>query len=220
MKGLLLILILFISSSGQSQQLRFSIATDLGLQRSFKKGQQYWAVGHTVHLHFNYNKRNGVYGWISYYSNGKFTNALQATAKSPSTNPQQMNYSNNAIMRFKHISLGWRHYLKGEIAVENKLNIYGYAGWGLMLGRVENKDSPLIDTTIYILPVARGKANFKRLTIDIGLGWEWPIGYDVYFYNEARVWLPTTDYPSKYLFVNRKAPLVASLDIGLRILFN
>ncbi len=211
---------MLITFTGQSQNTRFSIATDLGIQRSFKKDQQYWAVGHTVHAHFNYSKRNGVYAWISYYSNGKFTNALQATAKSPSTNPQQISYSNHALMRFKHISLGWRHYLKGDITAAKKLNLYFYAGWGLMLGRIQNTDSPLIDTSIYLLPVARGKANFKRLTIDIGLGWEWPIGSDIYFYNEGRVWLPTTDYPSKFLFINRKAPLVASLNFGLRILFD
>ncbi len=203
-----------------TQGIRLSVATDLGLQRSFKKEQQYWAVGHTVHLHFNYNPRNGVYAWLSYYSNGKFSNQLVATAKSPSTNPQQINYANHAQMRFKHISFGWRHYLKGTISSDKTFNIYGYAGWGLMLGRIENTDEPQIDTTLYTLPVNLGKGNFKRLTIDVGLGWEWPIGSDIYFYNEGRVWLPTTDYPSKFLFVNRKAPLVASLNVGLRILFN
>ena len=203
-----------------TQPIRFSVATDLGIQRSFKKDQQFWAIGHTVHMHFNYNDHNGFYAWASYYTNGKFTNQLRATAKSTGTTPQQIDYANNAQMRFKQISLGWRHYLKGKINQDKTLNIYFYAGWGLMLGRIENSDSPTIDTTTYLLPVSRGKGNFKRLTFDIGLGWEWPIGSDVYFYNEGRVWLPTSNYPSKFLFINRKAPLVGSLNFGLRVLFN
>jgi hypothetical protein len=89
-----------------------------------------------------------------------------------------------------------------------------------MLGRVINTYSVSIDTTLYNVPVRSGKANFKRLTLDLGLGWETPLGGDVYFYTEGRAWIPTTDYPSKYIFVNKNAPFVASLNFGVRILFD
>ena len=200
-------------------QVRFSIATDLGLQRSFKKEQQYWAIGHTVQTQFNYNSRSGFYAWISYYSPGKFSNNVTATAKSPATIPQQVNYTNNAEMRFKHFSLGWKRYLKGNYEMEEGWGLYVYGGLGILLGRVTNSHSVVIDTTIYKVPVRSGKANFKRLTADLGMGWETPIGGDIFFYSEGRVWIPTTDYPSKFIFVNDNAPLVGMLNFGLRIMF-
>ncbi|HWR33019.1 MAG TPA: hypothetical protein VN451_05820 [Chitinophagaceae bacterium] len=200
-------------------QTKFSIATDLGLQRSFKKEQQYWAVGHTVQAQFNYNAKSGFYAWIAYYSVGKFSNNVTATAKSIITSPQTVNYINNAEMRFKHFSLGWKRYLKGSCHAEEGWNLYGYAGLGILLGKVINSHSAFIDSSVYFIPVRSGKANFKRLTADLGLGWEIPLGGDVFFYTEGRVWIPTTDYPSKYIFVNDNAPLVGMLNFGIRILF-
>lgn len=206
-------------SAGVFAQTQFSIATDLGLQRSFKKEQQYWAGGHTVHALFHFTPKDGAYAWISYYSVGKFRNHLTATAKSPSTSPQQINYDNDGEMRFKHISIGWKKYLKGNCAPEEGWNLYAYAGFGLLLGRISNIHSTVIDTNSYNVPVRVGKANFKRLTADLGLGWETPIGADIFFYTEGRVWIPTTDYPSKFIFINDNAPLVAMINAGIRILF-
>jgi len=203
-----------------SQQPKLSISNDLGLQHSFKKEQRYWAGGHTIHLHVHFTPKEGAYSWISYYSVGKFSNDIMASAKLPATSPQQINYVNKAEMRFKQFSLGWKHYLKGAFNSEDKWNLYGYAGFGLMLGRVVNNHSLTIDTSLYNVPVRSGKANFKRLTVDLGLGWEVPLSSDIFFYNEARVWIPTTDYPSNYLLVNKNAPLVASLNFGIRILFD
>lgn len=200
-------------------QTQFSIATDIGVQRSFKKGQQYWAFGHTVQTHFHFTPKDGAYAWISYYTPGKFSNNVTATAKSVSTSPQQINYINNADMRFKQISIGWKKYLKGSSQLQEGWSLYAYAGFGLLLGRVINNHSANIDTSVYKVPVRSGKANFKRLTADLGLGWETPIGADIFFYAEGRVWIPTTDYPSKFIFVNDNAPLVAMLNAGIRILF-
>ena len=222
MKKKFLILLFLISffTATFSQRPVFSIATDLGLQRSFKKEQRYWAVGHTVHTHFNFTPKEGMYLWISYYSNGKFSNDLTATAKSGATNPQQKNYVNKAIMRFKHFSIGWKHYLKGTYDADGTWNLYTYGGFGLLMGRVDNSHSIAIDTSLYNVPVLKGRAFFKRLTVDVGLGWEVPIGGSVYFYNEVRVWIPTTDYPSDHIFVNQNAPLVGMLNFGIRVLFD
>src|SRR5260221_7016980 len=210
----------FFNVTAFSQRPTFSIATDLGLQRSIKKEQQYWAVGQSVHAHFHFTPKDGAYVWISYYSEGKFKNDLTASAKQPATNPQQINYTNSAAMRFKHFSVGWKHYFKGGSDIEDGWNLYGYSGFGLLLGRVINTHSVVIDTALYNVPVRSGKANFKRLTLDLGLGWEINLGGDIHFYNEARVWVPTSDYPSKYIFINKNAPLVASLNFGIRILFD
>lgn len=202
-----------------SQSLRFSLATDLGAQRSMKKGQQFWAFGHTVHALFHFTPKDGIYAWLSYYTNGKFSNQLTATAKSPLTNPHQISYANNGSMRFKQFSIGWRRYLVGSSETENGWNLYATAGFGLMPGRVSNAHSVSIDTSLYNLPVREGRANFKRLTADLSLGWEEPIGADFFFYTEGRIWIPASDYPSKYIFVNENAPLVVMLNVGIRILF-
>lgn len=200
-------------------QTRFSIATDLVLQRNFKKGQQFWGGGHTVQTQFHFTPKDGAYAWVSYYTNGKFSNNVIASAKSPVTLPQQVNYVNNAVMRFKQVSIGWKKYLKGTFDIEEGWNLYGYAGFGLILGRVENTHSVTIDTSDYLVPVRSGKANFKRLTLDLGLGWEAPLGSEVFLYAEGKVWVPTTDYPSKFIFVNDNAPLVGMISAGIRILF-
>lgn len=213
------LLFVFAFAIAAAQPAQFSIATDLGLQRSFKKGQQYWAGGHTIQVQFHFTPKDGAYAWVSYYTNGKFSNNVTATAKSAVTVPQQINYVNNAVMRFKQISIGWKKYLRGAFNIEEGWNIYGYAGFGLILGRVDNAHSVSIDTTVYQVPVRIGKANFKRLTLDLGLGWEVPLGGDVFFYAEGRAWIPTSDYPSKYIFVNDNAPLVAMINAGIRILF-
>lgn len=184
-----------------------------------KKEQRYWAVGQTVHMHLNFTPKNGAYAWISYYSEGKFQNDIVAIAKQSTTNPQQINYINAASMRFKHLSFGWKHYFKGSSDIDEGWSLYSYTGFGLILGRVINTQSISIDTNIYSAPVRSGKANFKRLTLDVGLGGEAPIGGDIFFYTEGRLWIPTTDYPSKYIFINRNAPFVASLNFGIRILF-
>lgn len=202
-----------------SQQMRFSIATDLGVQRSLKKEQQFWSVGQTVNAIFNLTPKEGVYVWFSYYTNGNFKNSLTATAKSVLTTPPAIDYVNSSQIRLKHISIGYRKYLVGACDIEKGWNLYASAGLGLLPGRVTNVHSVAIDTSLYNVPVLSGVANFKRLTADLALGYEKPIGADFFLYAEGRTWIPASDYPSKYLFVNDKAPLTAMFNIGLRILF-
>ena len=72
---------------------------------------------------------------------------------------------------------------------------------------------------MYSLPVLAGTANFKRLTIDPGIGIEHYLTADISVYGDVRAWIPTTDYPSKYIFINEKAPFVGMLCVGLRIAF-
>ena len=203
-----------------SQSINFSLATDVSILRSFKKDQRYWSIGQTVHFHFHLTPRDGAYAWVAYYSNGKFSNNINATAKSAITVPQQVSYRNKAELLFKHISLGWKRYLKGTFDAEKYWSLYGYAGFGLMLGHVVNTHSVNVDTSIYTVPVLPGKANFKRLTLDIGLGVEFPVGGDIYLYLEGRALVPTTDYPSQYLFINKHAPFTGAANGGLRILFH
>lgn len=218
-KTLLLLILVLVVFTSFSQQARFSIASDLSVQHNFKKEQRFTVIGHTVQAHFHLTPKEGIYVWFVYYSNGNFSNNLTAAAKSPVTTPQQISYRNSANMRLKEFSLGWKKYLKGSSESEQGFSLYAYAGFGLMLGRVENQHSAAIDTSLYNVPVLSGRANFKRLTIDPGLGIERQLGDDLYGYFEGRVWIPTDGYPSKYIYINDRAPWTGMLSAGLRILF-
>ena len=199
-----------------------SITTGLSVQRSLKQDQRYWAAGQDVIFNWHYTLRTGLYVAACYYADGKFKNELSATAKSPTTTPQQILFTNNAEIRLKQLSLGWRYYLVGNAESEEHWNLYGITGFGVIFGKVTNNYSTTIDTSLYNAPAqpASGTGDFKRLTVDLGLGWETPVRGDVYFYAESKVWIPTTDYPSKYLLVNENAPFIATVTAGLRILIN
>lgn len=218
-KTVIFISAVVLAANTLAQPVQFSICTDLGFQRSFKKEQRFWAAGHTTQCNFNINRKDVIYFLFGYFTEGKFKNNVTATAKSPLTTPQQIGYTNRATMRFKQFSLGWKKYLKGTFDAEEGWNLYGIAGLGLLFGRVDNNHSATIDTSLYDTPVYSGKAGFKRLTLDVGLGWEVPVGGDFFFYTEGKLWIPTTDYPSKFIFINDDAPLAAVLSAGIRILF-
>lgn len=200
-------------------QSQFSMSTDVSGLRSFKKGQQYWAAAHTTSVNFHITPKDGIYVWLSYTVGGRFKNNLTANAKTILISPQQLNYTNTSTMKLKTLSIGWKKYLKGRPDAETKWNLYANAGFGLLLGKVSNSFSAPVDTAKYNVPVLGGTANFKRLTLDLGLGAEWPIGGDLYFYTEARAWVPTPGYPSQYILVNDHTPLTGLLCIGLRLLF-
>jgi hypothetical protein len=214
------ITITLIGLSVQSQaQTFFSVATDLSVQHNFRQDQRYNVIGQTISTQIHITRREGVYVSFTYYTNGKFSNNLVASAKQASTSPQQINYVNQSKMRLKEFAVGWKKYFTGAADTDNGFNIYLYAGFGLVLGRVINTHSVSIDTSLYIVPVLSGQANFKRLTIDPGLGVDHYLGGDLSMYGEVRAWIPTTDYPSRYIFVNQNAPWVIMFNIGFRIIF-
>lgn len=214
------VVLIVLAGKAFTQFPQLSIATDISLQRNFKKEQRYTSVGQTINAVIHLTGKEAIYTNFNYYSNGKFKNDVTATAKSPLTLPQQINYVNSGKMRLKHFSIGYRKYLRGSADAEKNWNVYANAGLGIIIGRIENTHSVSIDTSLYTAPVYSGKANFKRLTLDLAVGWEMPIGGDFFFYTEGRVWVPTTDYPSNYIFVNENAPFVGMLNLGLRIFFN
>jgi hypothetical protein len=217
--GHIFLFLLFPLCSLFAQQTRFSLSTDVNVIRNLRKQQRFWAVGQTVTGNFHFTPKDQAYAWLVYYSNGIFHNQLNATAKQPTTTPQQISFSNKARMRIRQISLGWKHYLKGAFNTDDKWNLYASAGWGLMLGRIDNSHSVNIDTSIYNVQVLEGSAHFKRLTADFCLGYEKPVGADVFLYLEGRALVPITDYPSRFIYIYDNAPFVGSFNLGVRILF-
>ena len=217
-KSTITALLIFIFSAGSSQ-VPLSFSSDLNVLHNFKKQQRYWAIGAHLQFCFHVTPKDGIYSWFGFYTNGKFTNHLVATAKSTATIPQQVNYTDTTQMHFQHISFGWKKYLKGLPLAEKGWNLYSSAGFGLMLGKLNNYSNRRPDSLIYGLPIRGGEARFKRLTLDLALGVEFPFASDMYLYSDTRLFIPTTDYPSKYIFVNEKAPMVGSIGVGIRILF-
>lgn len=157
---------------------------------------------------------------FSYYSHGLVEDQLVATAKDPSTIPQQFSFLSQTRMRSQNISIGWKHYFKGAYNIEEGWSLYGTAGFGLLLGRVKNQYAVNIDTSLYSVdgPV-NGDGNYRRLTLDLGAGWEYPLGNDLFLYSELRAFLPTTDYPTEYLKENGETPILGMICVGIRILF-
>jgi hypothetical protein len=58
------------------------------------------------------------------------------------------------------------------------------------------------------------------MTFDITAGFDFPVSYEIFIYTEARIHIPTTDYPSKYLMKSSNAPFLGGINLGLRVLFN
>ena len=202
-------------------QLRVDFATDLSILRNFAPGQQFWAFGQDLKFHFFPVVKDGIYFSACYFSDGKFKDHLTATAKSPTTIPQEIQFVNHARLRMKIMTIGWKHFIKGNNEAEESWNLYSIAGFGLMFGRATNEYSTVVDTSLYTLPAqpVNGEGHFKRLTLDLGLGYEYPLVYEIFIYAEARVSIPTSEYPSKYLAVNNNAPFPGMLSAGLRMIF-
>ena len=218
--GLFLIsfLILFTAAA----QSNFSLATDVAYLRNFKKHQRFGSVGHTIQFQYHVTGKEGIYAWLSYYQKGKYQNTLTAAAKSPVTNPQQHTFSNNASMAIQHYSVGWKHYFIGGSEGDSiNWSLYGLAGFGLIAGRITNVFADQPDTALYNLPSSpvSGEGQFKRLTLDIGAGWEKALSDRIFLYGEVRLWIPASSTPSPYLFVNKNAPFAATVNAGLRVLF-
>jgi hypothetical protein len=125
-------------------------------------------------------------------------------------------------MRLRQFSVGVRKYFIGSYDHLEKFNLYGGAGFGLIMGRASNSFSRIIDTSLYTIQnnVVNGSGDFKRLTLDVLGGVEFPLSYEVFAYTEMRMHIPTTNYPNSYLLKNSNAPFLAGINLGIRILFS
>ena len=217
-----LFLIFIILPVAMQGQVAFSMATDASILRNFDSKQQFTVFGQSVYIQCHFESNSTFYALVSYHLNGKYNNPLIAEAKQPGIQPQRVGFTNRSEMKLRQVSIGYKHYLRGSYGRENSYNIYGMGGFGLIIGRATNTFSTPIDTTRYSVPnnIAEGVGNFKRLSLDLSAGFEFPVGYELYFYSEVRVHIPTTEYPSNYLVKNDNAPFLGSINVGIRILFN
>jgi len=217
-----LIFFFLLSNSCLFAQIKFSAATDISVLHNFDPQQKFTVVGQTILPQWHIDKKNTVYAWLTYHANGKYENTLIATAKSPGTQPQTISFTNQSAMRLRQISFGFKRYLVGSFENLEKFNLYAAGGFGIIYGNASNTFSTKIDTSLYTIQynVVHGAGDFKRLTFDITGGFEFPVAYELFIYSEIRMYIPTTDYPSKYLLNNSHAPLLGSINLGIRIIFN
>lgn len=221
MKKVLLIfsvnIILHFSSSAQ---VEFSLGTGIAGLRNFSPQQTFWAVGQTVRANFHFSPKQSAYAWLDYYTEGKFKNNFVATTKPPFAPPFQIPFTATGRLTYSHLSVGWKHYLKGSYDGGKAFNLYGMAGFGFLLARVRNQFSPEIDTSRYFVPTEPTTGRrFKRLTFDLGFGAEYPLGGNFFAFADARTWLPASSNSSPYLHNQRNVPLPLIMSAGLRILF-
>jgi len=221
-KSLFLFTVTFLFALTSYTQVKFSLATDFSVLRNFDKEQGFTVVGQTVQTQWHLDNKNSFYTLFNYLSNGKYSNSLKATAKSTTIQPQTIPFNINSVMKLRQFSLGIKRYLLGSFSNMEKLNLYGTAGFGLLMGKATNMFSVAVDTVQYSIQnhIANGAGKFKRLTFDLSAGWEYPVSYEIYIYSEARIHFPTTDYPNNYLLKNNNAPFTGSISLGFRILLN
>lgn len=214
-------LILFVFTWGLLQAQHSSITTDVSLLRSFTRGSRFWAFGQTVQAQYHFTPKTTGYAWVSYYTTGRFRNALSAIAKDTATIPQQLQFTVNGSLRFRQLSLGLRQYLKGAYNSETEWSLYALGGFGVLGIQVNNVYDPTMDTAHYVPPQRplAGTKNVVRLTADVGLGAETLLGGGIYLYADARTWIQSTRYRSPYLY-NQAVPRVLVLSAGMRILFD
>jgi len=217
-----LIFFFLLCNSCLFAQVKFSAATDVSVLHNFDPQQKFTVPGLTIMPQWHLDEKNTVYAWLNFHMKGKYENILIATAKSPTTQPQTISFSDQSEMKLKQISFGFKRYLIGSFNRLEKFNLYAAGGFGVMLGNASNTFSTNIDTALYTIQynVVPGAGDFKRLTFDVTGGVEFPFSYEIYLYSEIRMYIPTTDYPSKYLLNNSHAPFLCGINLGLRILFD
>lgn len=197
----------------------FSVATDLTLLRSISENQRFWAVGQDVRIDYHITEKESAYTLVNYYTNGKATNTAIALAKDTTTSPRSYAYNATTKVRYRQISMGWKHYFKGQFDTQDNYSIYGFAGFGLLFGNVTTTSNQPVDTLLYTAQPIEGSGHFNRLTFDLGAGAEVELGTGIYLYSELRTWFPASSYPSPYLY-NNDLPRVITWNTGIRVLID
>ena len=219
-RNIFFILILFCNCL--AAQVKFSLGTDISLLRNFDGKQKFTVVGQSLIPQFHLDKKNTVYAWFTYHANGKYKSTLLASAKSSSVQPQSITFTNQSEMRLRQFSFGIKRYFIGSFEKLENFSFYGTAGFGLILGTASNSFSAFIDTSLYSIQnnVINGSGDFKRLTLDITGGFDFPVAYEMFVYTEIRMHIPTTNYPNSYLLKNSNAPFLGTINLGIRVLFD
>jgi hypothetical protein len=198
-----------------------SITTDVSLLHNFSAKEHFWTVGQTLQANIHINTKETFYAWLNYYKPARFHSSYTAIAKNPVPPYFDQAFTVNSEWRFRQISLGWKHYFLGGYNNYTSWNVYGLAGFGLLFNKVQNTYTQAIDTALYTTGNApqEGTGRARRLTFDLGLGVELPVGGYTFLYADARTWVPASTTPSPYVYGSVNVPFPALVSVGVRILF-
>ena len=202
--------------------MRFSVASNASLIRNFSPQQQFWAFGQTVQGDLHFSGKEAMYVLVNYYSPGKFKNTFVAKALSAGTVPDHEDIIVRGTWRLRQVSVGWVHYFKGSCDEEDKWNLYGLAGFGLMSAGVENNYNQEVDSNYSKSGIPKeGLGRWRSLTFDLGLGVEYPLSAGIYIFGDLRTWIPNSDNnPSPFLHNIKNAPMPLMINGGVRIFFD
>ena len=198
-------------------QPRFGVASGACVLRNFSPQQNFWAFGQTLQTLLHFSPKESAYGSLDYYTEGKYNNIFTASAKSPATSPQELDYIAVGRLSYRQISLGWKHYFKGSYDEHQNISIYGLAGFGFLFAKVRNFVP--IDTVLYNVVPTFGQSKVRKLTFDLGIGVEQSLGGNFFVFADGRMWLPASSHTSPYLSNQKNVPLAGIFSVGLRILF-
>lgn len=218
-KVLLLLNLSLILNLALYAQIAFSLGTGVSGLHNFSPEQKFWAFGQTVQTSFHFSPKQSAYAWLDYYTEGKFKNNFTAVTKIPFTLPLQIPFTATGRLTYRHFSLGLKHYFRGAYNAEKNINVYGIAGFGFLFARIRNSFLPFFDTSFYHVPVREGEGTIRKLTFDLGLGGEIPLGGNFFGFAEARTWLPASSKTSPFLHTQRNVPLPVMASTGMRVLF-
>ena len=200
-----------------SAQVDFSIATGVSVLRNFSPQQDFWAFGQTILGVAHFSRKQSAYASLDYYTEGKYKNSFTASAKSPTTSPQELDYTATGRLTYQQVSLGWKHYFKGSYNELKDFNIYGNAGFGFLFAKARN--TVPVDTVLYNAAPAAGEGKVRKLTFDLGFGVEQSLGGNFFVFGDGRLWLPASSTTSPYLSNQKNVPLAGMFSAGLRVLF-
>lgn len=219
MKCVVLVAVALVVTTGFAQKPSFSLASNFSLLRNLTPREKFWARGQSVEVDMHFSPRQTGYFSVDYYTEGRFKNNFTATAKSITSSPQSFPFVATGFLRYRQLSLGLKHYFKGDYNAEEGINIYGTAGFGFLFARMRNEASPSFDTTQYAPSIVIGQGTVKRLSFDAGLGIEAHFRGPAYPFFTLRTWLPASYHPSGYLHNSNKVPFALMAGLGLRVLF-
>lgn len=202
-------------------QLRGSFVTSVGVLRNFSPHQQFTSIGQTVEGDLHITPRETFLIWINYAIPGRFKNQFQAPALDMSTMPVTTPYTVKGTWNLREFSLGWKHYFKGNFMQETGWNLFGTAGLGILVASVKNTYVTKLDTVLYkaLWKPEIGAHHFRKLTADLAIGMEIPIGGDFSVTGDLRVMLPASSTATNYTHYDEKVPLTVFANLGIRILF-
>jgi hypothetical protein len=220
-RNILFFVFLFCTNWLQAQ-IKLSVATDISLLHNFDGKQKFTVAGQSLIPQWHFDQKSTLYAWFTYHSNGKYKSNLVASAKSSSTQPQTISFTNQSEMRLRQFSLGIKKYMYGAYDKLENFSVYVAGGFGLIIGSASNTFSSYIDTAVYTIQnnVTNGTGDFKRLTLDITGGVDFPVAFEIFIYTEIRMHIPTTNYPNSYLLKNSNAPFLGGINLGIRVLLN